>query len=65
MLDTSGDSQDIAAIEDGKLLDYISGKPLPDDPKGQVCQRITRTFFHKYSISTHDMEPDVKLKVDG
>lgn len=31
MVDTLEDSQSIAAIEESKLLDYITGKPVEDD----------------------------------
>ena len=57
--------KDVTAIEEGKLLDYITGKPIEDNAKEQVRQRIARAFFHEYGISLDDMEPDFKLKVDG
>ena len=56
---------DVTAIEEGKLLDYITGKPIKDNAKEQVRQRIARALFHEYGISLDDMEPDFKLKVDG
>ena len=58
-------TDEVTALEEGKVLDYISGKPLKDTPKEQVRQRIGRALFHEYGISVQDMEPDFKLKVDG
>jgi len=53
------------AIEDGKILDYITGKPVAENDKEAVRQRIARALFHEYGISVEDMEPDFKVKVDG
>ena len=58
-------TSEVTALEEGKILDYITGKPLKDSPKEQVRQRIARALFHEYGISVDDMEPDFKLKVDG
>ena len=58
-------TSEVTALEEGKLLDYITGKPLKDSAKEQVRQRIARALFHEYGISVDDMEPDFKLKVDG
>lgn len=55
----------VAAIEEGKILDCITGRPVKDNPKEQVRQRIARALFHEYGLSPDDMEPDFKLKVDG
>jgi type I restriction enzyme M protein len=54
-----------SAIEDGKILDYITGKPVVENDKERVRQRIARALFHEYGISVDDMEPDFKVKVDG
>jgi type I restriction enzyme M protein len=58
-------SPDVAAIPDGKLLDYITNKPVANTSKEQVRQRIARALFHEYGISADDMAPDVSLKIDG
>ena len=55
----------ITSLEEGKILDYITGQPVKDSPKEQVRQRIARALFHEYGISVEDMEPDFKMKVDG
>lgn len=55
----------ITAIPDGMLLDYINGKPVKDNSKEQVRQRIARALFHEYGISVEDMEPDFKVPVGG
>lgn len=54
-----------ATIEDGKLLDYITGKIINETAKEQVRQRISRALFHEYGISVDDMLPDFKVKLDG
>jgi type I restriction enzyme M protein len=64
--DESGASSDeTSAIEEGKILDYITGKPVAENDKERVRQRIGRALFHEYGISVDDMEPDFKIKVDG
>jgi type I restriction enzyme M protein len=59
------DDDDVTSLEEGKILDYITGEPVKDSPKEQVRQRIARALFHEYAISVEDMEPDFKMKVDG
>ena len=55
----NGASTDEAdAIEDGKILDYITGKPVSESDKERVRQRIARALFHEYGINVDDMEPD-------
>src|SRR3954471_16449545 len=54
-----------SAIEEGKIFDYITGKPVAESDKERVRQRIARALFHEYGISVDDMEPDFKIKVDG
>lgn len=56
---------DITAIPDGKLLDYITGDPVKDNSKEQVRQRIARALFHEYGINVEDMEPDFKIPIGG
>jgi len=58
-------TSEVTALEEGKILDYITGKPLKDSAKEQVRQRIARALFHEYGISVDDMAPDFKLNVDG
>jgi type I restriction enzyme M protein len=53
------------SVEEGKILDYITGDQVKDSPKEQVRQRIARALFHEYGISVEDMEPDFKMVVDG
>jgi type I restriction enzyme M protein len=63
--ETSSSTDGTSAIEDGKILDYITGKPVAENDKERVRQRIARAFFHEYGISVDDMEPDFKVRVDG
>jgi type I restriction enzyme M protein len=51
-----------SAIEDGKILDYITGQPVSENDKERVRQRIARALFHEYGISVDDMEPGLKVK---
>src|SRR6187549_3790236 len=52
-----------SAIEEGKILDYITQKPVIENDKERVRQRIARALFHEYGLSVDDMEPDFKVKV--
>ena len=63
-IDQTGDDE-VTSLEEGKILDYITGEPVKDTPKEQVRQRIARALFHEYGISVEDMVPDFKMKVDG
>ena len=63
-IDQAGDNE-VASVEEGMLLDYITGEPVKDTPKEQVRQRIARALFHEYGISVEDMVPDFKMRVDG
>ena len=57
--------QSFTTIEEGTLLDYITNRPVADNAKEQVRQRLARALFHEYGISVEDMEPDFRLKIDG
>lgn len=63
-IDQTGDDE-VTSLEEGKILDYITGDPVKDTPKEQVRQRIARALFHEYGVSVEDMLPDFKMKVDG
>jgi len=63
-IDQTGDDE-VTSLEEGMLLDYITGEPVKDTPKEQVRQRIARALFHEYGISVDDMVPDFKMRVDG
>ncbi len=52
------------AIEDGKILDYITGNPVAENDKERVRQRIARALFHEYGINVDDMQPDFKVKIE-
>lgn len=58
-------NNEIQAIEDGKILDYITNKPLKETPKELVRQRVVRALFHEYGIDVNDMALDVPIKVGG
>ena len=54
-----------ASIEDGKIVDYITGEQVTDSAKEKVRQRIARAIFHEYGYSPDDMEPDFAVRVNG
>jgi type I restriction enzyme M protein len=56
---------EVTSLEEGALLDYITGEPVKDTPKEQVRQRIARALLHEYGISVEDMVPDFKVRVEG
>ena len=41
-------TDEASAIEDGKIFDYITGKPVAENDKERVRQRIARALFHEY-----------------
>jgi type I restriction enzyme M protein len=53
------------AIDDGKVIDYVTGRPVADTDKERVRQRTVRALLHEFGISVDDMEPDFRVKVDG
>ncbi len=55
----------ITTLEEGKILDIVTGKPVKETPKEKVRQRIARAFFHEYGILVDDMAPDFRVRVDG
>ncbi|HEY0924181.1 methylation-associated defense system DNA methyltransferase MAD2 [Rheinheimera pacifica] len=57
--------QDVLAIEDGMMLDYLTNNPIKETPKELVRQKTLRALFHEYGISAEDMALDVPVKVDG
>jgi type I restriction enzyme M protein len=63
--ETSMTEPEIQTLEEGKILDYITNKPVKETAKEQVRQRIARALFHEYGISVDDMVPDFKMRVDG
>jgi type I restriction enzyme M protein len=63
--DNGPSTEEISAVEEGKILDYISARPVAETDKERVRQRIARALFHEYGIAVDDMEPDFKVKVDG
>jgi type I restriction enzyme M protein len=61
------DADAVATVEEGKLLDYISGEPVTDRPKEHVRQKTARALVHEFGIRPEDMETDVwvRLEVGG
>ncbi len=57
--------QEVLAIEDGMMLDYLTNNPIKETPKELVRQKTLRALFHEYGISAEDMELDFKTTVAG
>lgn len=57
--------QEVLAIEDGMMLDYLTNNPIKETPKELVRQKTLRALFHEYGISAEDMKLDVKVKIGG
>lgn len=57
--------QDVLAIEDGMMLDYLTNNPIKETPKELVRQKTLRALFHEYGLSAEDMELDVTITVGG
>ena len=58
-------AQEITAIEDGMMLDYLTNTPVKEPTKELVSQKTLRALFHEYGISADDMALDVPIKVNG
>lgn len=63
--ETDGDRAEANVVQEGFLVDYITGTEIKDSPKEQVRQRIARALFHEYGISAEDMEADFPVKAGG
>lgn len=42
--ETDQADDEATSLEEGKLLDYITGEPVKDTPKEQVRQRIAEAY---------------------
>lgn len=62
--DVNGEEQE-AALDEGTLLDYITGEPVKETDKEQVRQRIARALLHEYGLALEDMQRDYRVRVDG
>lgn len=57
--------QEVLAIEDGMMLDYLTNNPIKETPKELVRQKTLRALFHEYGISAEDMALDFSTTVGG
>lgn len=57
--------QEVLAIEDGMMLDYLTNNPIKETPKELVRQKTLRALFHEYGISAEDMALDFNTTVGG
>lgn len=59
------DTDEPTAIDEGMILDYITGQPIKATAKEPVRQRLARALLLEYGISVADMEPDFRMKIEG
>lgn len=52
------------SLPENTLVDYITGRPVPETPKEQVRQRVARALFHEYGIAVEDMARDFIVGVE-
>ena len=57
--------QEVLAIEDGMMLDYLTNNPIKETPKELVRQKTLRALFHEYGNSAEDMALDFSTTVGG
>ncbi|MFA7762663.1 methylation-associated defense system DNA methyltransferase MAD2 [Streptomyces sp. NRRL S-448] len=55
----------VTALEEGQVVDYITGKAIKETPKEKVRQRIARALVHEHGIDPHDMARDFPVTVSA
>jgi len=53
----------VTALEEGQVVDYITGEAIKETPKEKVRQRIARALVHEHGIDPHDMARDFPVTV--
>ncbi|MFF1602452.1 restriction endonuclease subunit M [Streptomyces mirabilis] len=53
----------VTVLEEGQVVDYITGKAIKETPKEKVRQRIARALVHEHGIDPHDMARDFPVTV--
>ncbi|WP_079077963.1 N-6 DNA methylase [Streptomyces sp. CdTB01] len=53
----------VTALEEGQVVDYITGEAIKETPKEKVRQRIVRALVHEHGIDPHDMSRDFSVTV--
>lgn len=53
----------VTALEEGQVVDYITGKAIKETLKEKVRQRIARALVHEHGIDPHDMQRDFSVTV--
>ncbi len=53
----------ITALEEGQVIDYITGEAIKETPKERVRQRIARALVHEHGVDPHDMARDFPVTV--
>ncbi len=60
------DAHDQPEAPEGKIIDFIDGKPRPDNELEQVRQNFERTLIEEYRFDKSDVAVDFRVKLpDG
>lgn len=55
---------DLETIEDGMLIDYITGGQVKETPKELVVQRTARAMFHEFHIDIDLMDRQIPIQFE-
>ncbi|HEX9048503.1 MAG TPA: type I restriction enzyme HsdR N-terminal domain-containing protein, partial [Verrucomicrobiae bacterium] len=58
-------AEDIQALAEGMIADYITGRPVKETEKEKVRQEAARSMIFEYQIAPESMESDFAVKVEG
>ena len=53
----------VTALEEGQIVDYITGEAIKETEKEKVRQRIARALVHEHGIDPADMARDFRVMV--
>jgi type I restriction enzyme M protein len=59
------DGPEVTTLEDGQIVDYITGEAIKETEKEKVRQRIARALVHEYGIDPADMARDYRITISG
>mgnify|MGYP006279842053 CR=1 FL=1 len=62
--DPASEEGGVATIEEGKILDYITGEPVNERSKEIVRQKTARALIHELGIRPEDMETDLRVTLE-
>ena len=53
----------VTALEEGQIVDYITGEAIKETEKEKVRQRIARALVHEHGIDPADMARDFRVMI--